>query len=151
RTARAGRGAGRGAAACDQPGRRVQHQAGQGGRRLARRRPAGRHAGGGAAMMRARARRVACRAAAAGAALAGLWLLAAEPALAQSLPAVTVAEQDGVETYSLSIQVLALMTALTVLPALLRSEEHTSELQSRENLVCRLLLEKKKIHTSSAV
>src|SRR5690606_40510567 len=30
-----------------------------------------------------------------------------------------------------------------VSPAL-RSEEHTSELQSRENLVCRLLLEKKK-------
>src|SRR5690606_39352867 len=28
-----------------------------------------------------------------------------------------------------------------------RSEEHTSELQSRENLVCRLLLEKKKIRT----
>src|SRR5690606_39817036 len=28
--------------------------------------------------------------------------------------------------------------------ALARSEEHTSELQSRENLVCRLLLEKKK-------
>src|SRR5690606_40097720 len=29
-----------------------------------------------------------------------------------------------------------------------RSEEHTSELQSRENLVCRLLLEKKK-HTDT--
>src|SRR5690606_15236349 len=28
-------------------------------------------------------------------------------------------------------------------PAAARSEEHTSELQSRENLVCRLLLEKK--------
>src|SRR5690606_41936373 len=28
--------------------------------------------------------------------------------------------------------------------AFIRSEEHTSELQSRENLVCRLLLEKKK-------
>src|SRR5690606_41817991 len=28
-----------------------------------------------------------------------------------------------------------------------RSEEHTSELQSRENLVCRLLLEKKKLGT----
>src|SRR5690606_39801985 len=28
-----------------------------------------------------------------------------------------------------------------------RSEEHTSELQSRENLVCRLLLEKKNIIT----
>src|SRR5690606_40843176 len=27
-----------------------------------------------------------------------------------------------------------------------RSEEHTSELQSRENLVCRLLLEKKKTY-----
>src|SRR5690606_42106511 len=30
----------------------------------------------------------------------------------------------------------------------LRSEEHTSELQSRENLVCRLLLEKKKNKTT---
>src|SRR5207302_3219869 len=29
-------------------------------------------------------------------------------------------------------------------PAEPRSEEHTSQLQSRENLVCRLLLEKKK-------
>src|SRR5690606_25447153 len=29
----------------------------------------------------------------------------------------------------------------------IRSEEHTSELQSRENLVCRLLLEKKKDRT----
>src|SRR2546427_4121526 len=28
-----------------------------------------------------------------------------------------------------------------------RSEEHTSELQSQSNLVCRLLLEKKKINT----
>src|SRR2546430_5985215 len=30
-----------------------------------------------------------------------------------------------------------------------RSEEHTSELQSQSNLVCRLLLEKKKPHYSS--
>src|SRR2546427_9319190 len=30
---------------------------------------------------------------------------------------------------------------------LLRSEEHTSELQSQSNLVCRLLLEKKKQYT----
>src|SRR2546430_13439531 len=28
-----------------------------------------------------------------------------------------------------------------------RSEEHTSELQSQSNIVCRLLLEQKKIHT----
>src|SRR5690606_23805313 len=31
-----------------------------------------------------------------------------------------------------------------IVVAMARSEEHTSELQSRENLVCRLLLEKKK-------
>src|SRR5574341_2073588 len=35
-------------------------------------------------------------------------------------------------------------TPLTATGALLRSEEHTSELQSPTNLVCRLLLEKKK-------
>src|SRR5436309_7944599 len=32
-----------------------------------------------------------------------------------------------------------------------RSEEHTSELQSRENLVCRLLLEKKKNYFNTNV
>src|SRR2546427_7004271 len=32
-----------------------------------------------------------------------------------------------------------------------RSEEHTSELQSQSNLVCRLLLEKKKTHTTQAI
>src|SRR2546421_6710919 len=32
---------------------------------------------------------------------------------------------------------------------ILRSEEHTSELQSRSDLVCRLLLEKKKKHAYS--
>src|SRR5690606_5469785 len=37
-----------------------------------------------------------------------------------------------------------LATNLTPEERRLRSEEHTSELQSRENLVCRLLLEKKK-------
>src|SRR5260370_13103223 len=31
----------------------------------------------------------------------------------------------------------------------LRSEEHTSELQSHLNLVCRLLLEKKKLHKTA--
>src|SRR5256885_9962138 len=34
------------------------------------------------------------------------------------------------------------------LATLARSEEHTSELQSPCNLVCRLLLEKKKLHSS---
>src|SRR2546430_458267 len=37
------------------------------------------------------------------------------------------------------------MDQLTVV----RSEEHTSELQSQSNLVCRLLLEKKKTNTDS--
>src|SRR3712207_7227422 len=37
------------------------------------------------------------------------------------------------------------------LPEVLRSEEHTSELQSRQYLVCRLLLEKKKITTLSSL
>src|SRR5436309_8080974 len=36
------------------------------------------------------------------------------------------------------------LVRLSRAPILKRSEEHTSELQSREKLVCRLLLEKKK-------
>src|SRR3712207_4224177 len=44
-----------------------------------------------------------------------------------------------------SIAVL-LAATLPVLDLQLRSEEHTSELQSRQYLVCRLLLEKKKQH-----
>src|ERR1039457_7438854 len=43
--------------------------------------------------------------------------------------------------------IVAPEVALTKLPATNRSEEHTSELQSPCNLVCRLLLEKKKNRT----
>src|SRR2546430_8847503 len=39
----------------------------------------------------------------------------------------------------------------TVLASGTRSEEHTSELQSQSNLVCRLLLEKKKMATTSSL
>src|SRR5690606_19722598 len=39
---------------------------------------------------------------------------------------------------------MALKVAVATRSTPSRSEEHTSELQSRENLVCRLLLEKKK-------
>src|SRR5690606_41017536 len=42
-----------------------------------------------------------------------------------------------------SVYVSALKMNLEPSIELMRSEEHTSELQSRENLVCRLLLEKK--------
>src|SRR3712207_7367943 len=37
----------------------------------------------------------------------------------------------------------------SVLPGTFRSEEHTSELQSRQYLVCRLLLEKKKTYNAT--
>src|SRR5256886_5868997 len=40
----------------------------------------------------------------------------------------------------------ARLPPVSILP--IRSEEHTSELQSQSNLVCRLLLEKKKKHTA---
>src|SRR5690554_7761483 len=40
---------------------------------------------------------------------------------------------------------------LTLKLAYLRSEEHTSELQSRPHLVCRLLLEKKKKKTNNTI
>src|SRR5699024_12675194 len=41
-------------------------------------------------------------------------------------------------------QRIGIARALANNPKLIRSEEHTSELQSRFDLVCRLLLEKKK-------
>src|SRR5690606_42028162 len=42
-------------------------------------------------------------------------------------------------------QIFGLLVQLLLgAPEEVRSEEHTSELQSRENIVCRLLLEKKK-------
>src|SRR5436309_8728075 len=65
-------------------------------------------------------------------------------------------EEDFVNTTYRSIGVARLRAALdsdgwpiavevrTATDETARSEEHTSELQSRENLVCRLLLEKKK-------
>src|SRR5438105_6069063 len=46
--------------------------------------------------------------------------------------------------------VMRLHVLETHLPSAKRSEEHTSELQSRVDLVCRLLLEKKKNNLSNA-
>src|SRR5688572_3188321 len=45
---------------------------------------------------------------------------------------------------SIPLIIYGTVTGVSVLQLLLRSEEHTSELQSQSNLVCRLLLEKKK-------
>src|SRR5699024_12608455 len=49
------------------------------------------------------------------------------------------------DIYRLGFQSFASNHVLTIL-IFVRSEEHTSELQSRFDLVCRLLLEKKKIY-----
>src|SRR2546429_4869398 len=48
---------------------------------------------------------------------------------------------------SLSQRLAAVLRTREVGPASVRSEEHTSELQSRLHLVCRLLLETKKQYT----
>src|SRR3712207_8300383 len=65
-------------------------------------------------------------------------------ALASS-PSFTLNDSaDGSGTLSVSpTSVLAGQTARTLTFTYTRSEEHTSELQSRQYLVCRLLLEKK--------
>src|SRR5690606_22886072 len=49
------------------------------------------------------------------------------------------------ETSNAAVRDLTITQGGHFLPNAVRSEEHTSELQSRENLVCRLLLEKKKM------
>src|SRR2546430_13282518 len=60
---------------------------------------------------------------------------------------VTFAVRDlfgGSASKAMVVKVVPL--SITSTPATPRSEEHTSELQSQSNLVCRLLLEKKKTH-----
>src|SRR2546422_6756040 len=49
--------------------------------------------------------------------------------------------------------IMSMVAMASPAPLMMRSEEHTSELQSRLHLVCRLLLEKKKelrVHQMSA-
>src|SRR5206468_6172190 len=58
-----------------------------------------------------------------------------------------VAELDGRERAMLSNGLAGLKEVTGADVSIARSEEHTSELQSRSDLVCRLLLEKKKINT----
>src|SRR2546421_5065916 len=70
----------------------------------------------------------------------------------QGLGRVEVVVQRQTTQSSLSVHARPDPNALEELETLVRrrSEEHTSELQSRSDLVCRLLLEKKKtIHSSS--
>src|SRR2546427_5842086 len=58
-------------------------------------------------------------------------------------------EQVGTRALGAALEVLRLGVVQPRARAL-RSEEHTSELQSQSNLVCRLLLEKKKKEKSLA-
>src|SRR3712207_7387258 len=59
--------------------------------------------------------------------------------------------QLGGETYAVpgwqvrEVRAVGQLTPLPGTPPFVRSEEHTSELQSRQYLVCRLLLEKKNL------
>src|SRR5690606_41859616 len=53
------------------------------------------------------------------------------------------ASQSITARFSRACCVLPTRCRKLLMPPPFRSEEHTSELQSRENLVCRLLLEKK--------
>src|SRR3712207_8764047 len=62
------------------------------------------------------------------------------------------ATQDYYESQHLPHVIIPFLEAVATLEvnnifSYSRSEEHTSELQSRQYLVCRLLLEKKKKHT----
>src|SRR5207302_9341367 len=67
------------------------------------------------------------------------WIHSLLLSLARGMTAVVVGSGALFGSFEFGI-----MTASYVRGSQLRSEEHTSELQSRENLVCRLLLEKKK-------
>src|SRR5256885_7081167 len=65
------------------------------------------------------------------------------------IPQAADFSRDGAGDTSTRKIILQALTAQGV-ATIGRSEEHTSELQSPCNLVCRLLLEKKKQHTNSA-
>src|SRR5688572_1669534 len=66
-------------------------------------------------------------------------------AVKDSLDAALTVENTSVESFKEGVELTARqLEAVFQKFAVARSEEHTSELQSQSNLVCRLLLEKKK-------
>src|SRR2546422_8326988 len=76
----------------------------------------------------------------------------AGPLLVGELEALERALQEPARPLVAIVGGSKVSTKLLVLESLLeRSEEHTSELQSRLHLVCRLLLEKKKKKTRQAL
>src|SRR5690625_7486921 len=75
------------------------------------------------------------------------YSLSLHDALPISLFAYFISKQD-LARFKVPFEFVKLTLHLVYLcfPVIARSEEHTSELQSRGHLVCRLLLEKKKKH-----
>src|SRR2546430_12567962 len=67
-------------------------------------------------------------------------LCAGKPTFFSSKPMPTPATSIAQSGFTISLPALALACSKKM-----RSEEHTSELQSQSNIVCRLLLEKKQI------
>src|SRR2546430_9492185 len=76
------------------------------------------------------------------------------PAIERALPMeriIGVFEEHFGDPYLNPMAELTFEQLTAAFPDVPRSEEHTSELQSQSNLVCRLLLEKKKKHTFAPV
>src|SRR2546430_9919076 len=72
-------------------------------------------------------------------------LALAERAVRRQRAAVGADHHVRVDQRRAQVRLVQLEEDHVGLPGLLRSEEHTSELQSQSNLVCRLLLEKKTV------
>src|SRR5438132_6871852 len=72
------------------------------------------------------------------------FLMKRHPPRSTLFPYTTLFRSLGAVREAGPCPLAALSGDLPNMPALARSEEHTSELQSHSDLVCRLLLEKKK-------
>src|SRR5690606_34638003 len=66
------------------------------------------------------------------------------PVPAMGMAATSASKMMVTSSYGCRVDTWRLPRMRRKKSTVVRSEEHTSELQSRENLVCRLLLEKKK-------
>src|SRR5438445_7268213 len=71
-----------------------------------------------------------------------------QPPTSTLFPYTTLFRSPGLTPLHVPLSCQPISPGLTLRPLLGRSEEHTSELQSRQYLVCRLLLEKKKLMLS---
>src|SRR5438034_3084975 len=75
------------------------------------------------------------------------FLMLRRPPRSTLFPYTTLFRSAGFRTRQVTASPRARSACTRCAPTNPRSEEHTSELQSHSDLVCRLLLEKKKKHT----